>query len=151
MWGGFAIFWEAMALFMTHKVPKDGPGAVTLIFPLFGIPFVLIGLYMIFGRFIVDAKRRSKTHYAITNQRIIVITGLRSLQIKSLNLRTLSDVSLSEKADKTGTITFGPTNPFTGWFGNMSWPGMPQSGPSFEMIQEAKKVYDLLRDAQAKT
>lgn len=151
MWGGFAIFWEAMALFMTFKVPKDGPGAAALIFPLFGLPFVLMGLYMIFGRFIVDARRRANTHYGVTNQRIILITGLTGRQVKSLNLRTLSDVSLSEKPDQTGTITFGPTSPFAGWYGNLSWPGMAQTAPAFEMIPEAKKVYDLIRESQAKT
>ncbi len=54
MWGGFAIFWELMVLTM---IPKDG-GIISIIFPLWGIPFVIIGLYIMFGRFIVDSKRR---------------------------------------------------------------------------------------------
>lgn len=151
LWGGFAIFWETAALVMTWKVPKDGAGVAALIFPIFGLPFVLIGLYLIFGRFIVDARRRVKTHYGVTNQRIIIITGLMTQHVKSLNLRTLSDISLSEKPDRTGTITFGPASPFAGCFGNTSWPGMPVTTPAFEMIQDAKKVYDLIRDVQSKT
>ena len=47
MWGGFAIFWELTAL------AKHAP----FFFKLWGIPFVLIGLHFIFGRFIVEWKR----------------------------------------------------------------------------------------------
>lgn len=150
MWGGFAIFWEVLALSIFFSAEETPPlGAI--IFPLFGLPFVVVGLYMIFGRFIVDSKRRRKTFYGLTDQRIIVISGLFSRKIKSMNLRTLSDISLSEKSDRTGTITFGPIHPMSAWFGNMSWPGMPHAGPSFEMIQDAKKVYAELREAQSKT
>lgn len=56
LWCGFAIFWEVSALTIA---PSDK--AVGFIFPLFGIPFVLAGLYFVFGRFIFDAKSREKT------------------------------------------------------------------------------------------
>jgi hypothetical protein len=56
LWGGFAIFWETMAL----AIPNKEAGPISIIFPLFGIPFVLAGLYMIFGRFIYDSKKGLK-------------------------------------------------------------------------------------------
>lgn len=118
-------------------------------FKLWGIPFVLVGLYIIAGRFFVDAKQRSKTYYGVTNERVIIVSGLLSRKIKSLNLRTLTDVSLDEKSDGSGTITFGATNPMSRWSGGMSWPGWGQQfTPSFELIREAKKVYDIIRSAQ---
>src|SRR5579862_2671126 len=61
-WGGFVLFWETAAT--VH------PGAS--FFPLFGLPFAVIGAYLIVGRFIVDAWLRSRTYYAVTNQRIII-------------------------------------------------------------------------------
>ena len=64
LWGGFAIFWEYMALTMTQNA-KNTPDGFAVVFPLFGIPFVVIGLYMIFGRFIYDSKKRSKTFMAL--------------------------------------------------------------------------------------
>ena len=102
LWCGFAIFWESMV------VRKGAP----VFMRLWGIPFVLVGLYFVFGRFIVDAMVRGKTFYGISNERIIIITGLFSQEIKSLNLRTLTDVSLSERSDGSGTITFGRCIPW---------------------------------------
>jgi hypothetical protein len=146
LWGGFAIFWEIMALIGTLN-KESGPAGI--IFPLFGVPFVLVGLYMIFGRFIVDAKQRKKTHYGVTDQRVIIVSGLFARKSKSLNLRTLTDVSLSEKADRRGTITFGQEHPMQWWSGGGAFPGTgAASVPRFEMIENAKMVYNQIRGAQ---
>jgi hypothetical protein len=121
------------------------------VFPLFGLPFVLIGLYIIFGRFIFDAYARSKTKYGVTSDRIIIISGMFSQQTKSLQLRTLSDVSLTEGNSGFGTITFGPSGPYGGMFQGASWPNSRGVvTPAFEMIEGAKEVYDLIRSAQKK-
>jgi hypothetical protein len=145
LWCGFAIFWEFMALTAAPKAP----GPMAIVFPLFGVPFVIVGLYFVFGRFIVDARARERTFYGITNERIIIVTGLFGRRTKSLNLRTLSDISLTERRDGGGTITFGPSHPFGQWFPSVSWPGAGQySLPAFDMIDRAKEVYDLIRQTQ---
>lgn len=141
LWCGFAIFWETSVI----------TGGAPFFFMFWGIPFVLVGLYIVFGRFILDTKQRQKTFYGLTDNRIIIISGLFSRKVKSLNLRTLSDISLSEKSDKKGTITFGPTNYMASMFGGMQWPGMPATSPSFELIPNAKMVYDKIRVAQQST
>jgi hypothetical protein len=147
MWGGFAIFWEFTAIF---GIPHSkAPTPVIILFPLWGIPFVLVGLYLIFGRFIVDAKRRMKTYYGLTSQRIIIVSGIFSRKVKSMNLRTLTDISLDEKSNGTGTITFGPPPPMAQWSGGTAWPGMTNMVPSFELIQNAKEVYEKVRNAQS--
>jgi hypothetical protein len=144
--GGFAIVWEIMALIATPK--SHDPGV--MIFPLFGLPFVLVGLYLIFGRFFVDAKMRARTYYGVTNERIIIINGLFSQQVKSLQLRTLTDISLTERSDGSGSIAFGPSlSPFFGSFSGGSWPGAGRYGPpSFDLLDNAKEVYDAIRRAQ---
>jgi hypothetical protein len=140
MWGGFAIFWEYSVL---------SSGNAPLFFVLWGIPFVLVGVYVVVGRFFVDARQRAATFYGLTDDRVIIVSGLLSRQVKSLPLRSLSDVSISERSGGRGTITFGPVNPFYGWFAGTSWPGMGKAAsPAFESIAEVRQAYELLREAQ---
>jgi hypothetical protein len=138
MWGGFAFFWE-------YSVFTEG---APVFFRLWGIPFVLVGLYMIAGRFFLEAKQRETTFYAVTNQRILIVSGIWSRRIKSLNTRSLSDISLDQTSDDRGTITFGPANPFSTFAPGAAWPGMPQV-PSFDSIADARSVYETIRRTQA--
>lgn len=138
LWCGFAIFWESLA------VGKHAP----VFFDLWGIPFVAVGLYMVFGRFFVDARIRRNTVYAITNERVLIIGGLRQRQVKSLALRTLSDVSLNEKDDGSGTITLGPDSGNAAFYGS-GWPGNQKyAPPMLQGIVNARSVYETLRQAQ---
>jgi Bacterial PH domain len=139
LWGGFAIFWEATVLRSNAPV----------FFVLFGIPFVLIGLYMIVGRFFVDARMRVRTFYGLTNRRAIIVSGLFSRTTNSMPLRTLADLSLQERQDGSGTIMFGRPQPYSYSGSSVRWPGMSQySAPAFEMISDARRVYDQLLEAQ---
>ncbi|KKM24457.1 hypothetical protein LCGC14_1604910 [marine sediment metagenome] len=153
LWGGFAIFWEAMALGMFFAAAAaDGNGApsvVRIIFPLFGLPFVLIGLYLIIGRFFVDAKRRARTFWGVTKDRIIIVSGLFSQKVTSLNLSTVSDLSMTQKRDGSGSITFGPTHPMAAMLRGTSWPGMGTSASSsFDLVPDVAEPYRIIRDAQ---
>lgn len=123
-------------------------GNAPIFFKLWGIPFILVGLYFVAGRFFVDVIARTRTFYGVTNDRIIIIGGLFSRQTKSLQLRTLSDISLVERTDGGGTILFGPQYPFARRF-PAGWPGASQyAPPAFEMIERAKDTYELIRQAQ---
>lgn len=73
-WGGFAIFWESTVLM----------GKAPFFFALWGVPFVLVGLYFIFGRFFVDANQRAGTAYGFTDRRVVISSGLFSRSVKSL-------------------------------------------------------------------
>ncbi len=136
MWGGFAVFWEVSAL------RQSGP----LFFALWGIPFVLVGLYITVGRFFFDSYQRSRTYYGLTDQRVIIRTAK---GVKSLTLHGLADVSLKEAGDRSGTIALGSGDPRYSFFAGAGWPGMSKfQPPSFEMIENARQVYTQIRDAQ---
>ena len=117
-------------------------------FMLWGVPFVLAGLYIVFGRFIVDARARERTFYGVTSERIIIIGGLFSRQTKSLQIRTLSEISLTERNDGSGSIIFGPVHPMAQRL-PAGWPGAGQyAAPAFDMIDRTKEVYEIIRQTQ---
>jgi hypothetical protein len=133
MWGGFAIFWE------TQAFATNGP----VFMRLWGIPFVLIGLYIMVGRFFRDAYVRSRQIYALTSKRLLVLKG-KSLQSNSL--RSLPQLTLTSMKDGTGTINFGPvysgrSNNFGGW-------SPAGSANSFQFLENANEVYAKILDTQ---
>jgi hypothetical protein len=66
------------------------------------------------------------------------VSGLVTPRIKTLDLRTLADVTSSEGADRAGTITLGAGGAFT-------------TPPCFELVPDAKRVYDLIHQTQRST
>jgi hypothetical protein len=139
LWGGFAVFWEASVL------EKGAP----LFFALWGIPFVLVAVYITVGRFFIDARVRASTFYGLTDRRAIIVWGMFSRTTTSLPLRTLTDISLEERKDGSGTIYLGRPQPFAGWYAGMQWPGMGKyQTPAFELIDDVKRVYAQLMERQ---
>lgn len=131
------MFWE------TSVITTGAP----FFFKLWGIPFVLVGLYIIVGRFFVDAKKRANTIYGITPDRIIIKSGIFSRDIKSLNIRTLSEITINQKANNSGTITLGPADIRYSMMQGMEFPGAKQP-PRLEFIEDVKNVYDKIIDLQ---
>ncbi len=139
MWGGFAIFWFAMAV---------GNGA-PIFFALWGLPFVLIGLYLIAGRFFWDIYQRSKTFYAVTDQRVLILSsGMMGQNLRAINPKSVSEIGMDLRDDGSGTITFG-TAPF---FYGMGYGGFGRSRryapPAFEGVPDARSVYTLIQRVQ---
>jgi hypothetical protein len=138
MWGGFAIFWEYSV------ITKGAP----LFFWLWGIPFVLVGLYLIIGRFFADSYQRKRTYYAVADKRVLIISGFRNKELKSLPLHGLNELSFKEHSDQRGTIIFGPSElaRAAASFSRRSTP----KPPMFFMIENGRRVYDLIRQEQAR-
>jgi hypothetical protein len=137
MWGGFAFFWE-LSVFSSNA---------PIFFRLWGIPFVLVGIYIIAGRFFFDAKIRAGTLYGLTNKRAIIISGLLSKKTTSINLKNISEVQVTKKSDGSGTIILGASNPLQ-FFQNASWPGATKGTPSFEGIQNVDLVKKYIHQYQ---
>lgn len=136
LWCGFAIFWLVGSLQTSES----------LMFSLFGVPFVLIGLMMVFGRFVVDARSRANTIYGLTNDRIIIKSGIFSKQIKSMNINALMALEYTEKPDGSGTIDLGPKNPRSNMGHGMSWMSNVETQPQLEFIPNVRQVYNQIVD-----
>src|SRR5687768_7122198 len=142
----FSLFWAGFAFFWEWSVIQSG---APLFFFVWGIPFVVMGIYIVIGRFFVDSWQRSKTHYAVTNERVLIVDGIRKTTVRNAQLNGLADISLSEHANGAGTITFGSSAVPAMFRSLSSWPGMRERmGLQFDLVPEAKVVFDLIRNAQ---
>lgn len=100
MWLAFSVFWEIIAL----RSAFGGGGPVFL--ALWGLPFVAIGLYLLFGRFLQTIYLRDKTFYVITNKKIIVKSGRKITLREGKDLPPM-DVMIHKNGN--GTILFSET------------------------------------------
>ena len=147
LWCGFALFWEWGAAQATRS--SEGP-AVVEAFPLFGIPFVLIGLYFVVGRFVVDAWIRSQTSYAVTGQRVLILRAGPFSRFSALAIDRLPELSLDERANGRGTIRFGPRAPMWGSYNGFSAWTPSLDVTQFLMIADARNVFDRIQKLGAK-
>ena len=146
----FSLFWTSFVIFWEWNVTHAPNASAFMV--IWGIPFVLVGLHLLIGRFFVDAAARRRTFYALTSERILIISGLWNRNIKSLSLRGLEQVELSTRASGEGTITFGRAAIPSRGFVPPGWPGASRYlPPMFEMIQDAAEVANLIRNAQRAT
>ncbi|HUH96284.1 MAG TPA: hypothetical protein VLZ89_02935 [Anaerolineales bacterium] len=133
VWGGFCLFFE-------YSAATEGAPLPAMIF---GIPFLLVGLYIIFGRFFLDMEQRRRTYYALTNERAVIVGGLLHHTIKSISIKYLPEISVSIRRNGQGTITFGASHPLAWMYAGSGFPNMGpyHAAPSFEMIDDVKTVY----------
>src|SRR5688572_214206 len=105
-----------LLLGMTGAV-TDFPSANFVILPL----FLLFGLYILVGRFLVDRAARRRTHYYLTNRRAVIESGLPRPSRRSVSLAAVPEIRFSGGRKGRGTIHFGSP----GMFAIMppSWPG----------------------------
>jgi hypothetical protein len=141
LWCGFTIFWETTVL----SLPE-----APLFMKLFGAAFVLIGLYFVAGRFLLDAWVRSGTQYAVTNKRVLIARSWPFAKFTALSLDRLPETSLVERANGRGTILSGQAIS-NSWRGNSfsSWTPSLDPKPAFIGIENARSVFEQLQSAHA--
>ena len=143
LWGGFAIFWEASVL-GTFRYGTGFP----ILFALFGIPFVALGLYFIAGRFWVKRYAKLRTVYAVTDRRVISLSIAFRKTVRSASLKRLPGLEISTGRDGSGTVTFGHFSGMSGFYENtgMEWLARTM-GPrpmAFYDLDDARGVYRLV-------
>jgi hypothetical protein len=152
-WTSFSIFWIWGAFEATSSNSKQGAQAPDFfyLFPLFGLPFLAMGIAMLSTPF-WEWRRKRNTVYLITNQRAIAIEGGTPLQgilpikgnqsqtIKSFSPEQLNNIYRREKTNGSGDVILGVRertnskgysyNQEIGFFG----------------VRDAKEVEDMLKE-----
>jgi hypothetical protein len=136
LWTSFAGFGAFTALNRTTFTPEA----------LVPSAFVVIGLYLVFGRFLYDAWRRPRTVYGLTDRRVLIVRPSKRI---NLSLDGASEMTLREHRNGRGSIAFGSGSGMSGWNRQGAWSGEP-AVPTLEFIAEPNKVLAAIREAQKK-
>ena len=101
-WTAFALFWMWGASGFSRGGIESGPG---MIFPLFGLPFVFIGLGMLSAPY--WALRKGKgTVYVVTDKRAIIFQKGWGTKIQSIRPEKLLDITKKIRGDGSGDLIF---------------------------------------------
>ena len=138
MWGGFAIFWLLGASGIWDILTQHPNRTFQYFGLIWGTPFVLVGQYLIWGRFVYAHWKKRRTYYALTNRRALIVQhGIKGRTSSSAYFDNLSVVDKRVGSDGIGIISFG--SPVTG---EWQWgKGKPPRPPTFDDINDADSVY----------
>ena len=68
----FYVIWTGFAAFMFFGFQSSPDAGFAVAIPLL---FMVIGIYFVFGRFVVKAAGKRRTAYAVTDRRVLVVRG----------------------------------------------------------------------------
>ena len=113
-WLGFSLFWFAGALGAAQL------GGFGLVFPLFGLPFIGVGIWLVFVLPRRQRRQFASTVYAVTDQRLIIFSSQPSRTVRSLPLGCVRSVSKRIRRNGTGDLYFG-IDPAAWGYGEMDY------------------------------
>ena len=155
----FALFWIGAAAAMTGSIGWSDSwfDLIGMVFPLFGVPFVGVGLYMVVGRLFHDAFRRGRTWYTLSDQAAYVATDM--LGKRALRRHDIDRMDRLELDDsRPGSVWFGQDRQLrhVHFRARDGFPGRTHSyvhlAPvGFERIADARAVYGMIRDLRPET
>ncbi|WP_217896643.1 hypothetical protein [Novosphingobium sp. B 225] len=106
-WTAFALFWTWLAATPLREGQHIG-GYIEYGFPLFGLPFILIGLGMLATPFRLLLRAR-RVVYALTDQRVIQLYAGRSTKVQSVQIDQVGQVDAQHDPDGYGRLSIATT------------------------------------------
>lgn len=101
LWCATVVVWEWFTL---------GMGELGTTMAWFGVPFMLIGLYLLIGRFFMDAFVRKHIFYAISTKKLLVKTGKWNRSTDIFPLKSIHRLTLETGKKGSGTLRCYDTN-----------------------------------------
>lgn len=140
-----AIFWAVAAVIATAGTP------MVFLAPLFALPFMAVGVFLIGGRFYYYAWVRRHTRYALTERRAIIATSARGRSLKSYPIN--ADTEIDYQPGPEVTIWFAEERRRGSYrtrrdrsIHNRTYQYTVKYG--FEYISDGDEVYRLMRQIQ---
>lgn len=121
--------------FLFACVWAGGASMASPLFALFALPFMGVGLYLSFGMIIHRAIILSKTEYAITNKKLIRISGQR---VDMVDADKIGSIQIEMNKNGTGTITFLQQEVY--YRGSKRYNSYPGGNMGFHSIENIRDV-----------
>lgn len=103
----FGIPFTAFACFWIWGAGQGfGQSLMGSVFPFFGLPFLLAGIWMLLSPLRAE-KMAQSTVYAVTDQRLFISSGGKSRKVQSYGPRDITKVERNEHDDGLGDVVFG--------------------------------------------
>ncbi len=102
-WTAFALLWTTIAVGGTMSMGSQGLGWIAWAFPLFGLPFILIGLVMLAAPF-MPLMQQGRVLYVVTDRRVLRLSLRSDLTVKSLPAERIGLVERRESRDGSGRL-----------------------------------------------
>lgn len=102
-WTAFAVMWTSIATMAIASAGDDGPGFVGWAFPLFGVPFVAVGIGMLAAPF-MPLYQKGRVLYVVTDQRVLKLSLGRELSVNVVPAERIGLAERREQADGTGVL-----------------------------------------------
>lgn len=105
-WTVFSLVWTGLATMpWLAGPPKDAMGwGFGIAFPLFGTPFILVGLWMLYKP-IQIRREAASTLYGLTNRRLIRVVDGRTRKTEFVSLDRMGPISSKIGKDGWGTLS----------------------------------------------
>ena len=104
IWLAFSLFWTANAFLSARNIYSTN--SIGLISAFFGLPFVAVGINMVFIAPMKQRKISRLTYYYVTNKRVIINIDTKSPVLNSVQIEDMQRVQLVQNRDNTGNIIF---------------------------------------------
>ncbi|MDX9992221.1 MAG: hypothetical protein RBS68_09250 [Anaerolineales bacterium] len=145
----FSIVWTALAVWWELENVLSG---LPFQEKLWGVVMLSVAAYILLLRFLVDLAFRYLTFYGLTNQRVLIHTGLFKTRLISLPLADLREIHLDLQKNGWGQIVFGPLAPNAWMQTGGGWIKMDKQAsiPAFELLKDPQKIYKQILAQQKK-
>lgn len=146
----FSLFWMGAAAAMTWGA-GNAPG-IFILFPLFGLPFLLVGLFMAGGHLVWAAYLRRSTVYSVTTRQVFIArdTGA-GRTLEAIRIADITDMAL--EGGDPGTVRVDVARSLGFRSTKVDGPdgmGMARTKRIFRLarLRDASTVFNLIRDQQ---
>lgn len=103
-WTAFSVAWTVLAAIAVSNAPDRDASLIGWVFPLFGMPFVVIGLVMLATPF-WPAIQKGRVLYVVTDKRVLKLSVAGALTVTMVPADRIGKAERREQRDGAGMLT----------------------------------------------